>query len=286
MLTPANPVVKLLLLSPAANTKFEISADAKWPDLVFKTNAVLLATQRLTWTWKIQWGTFSKSGTTTTTNNSLDLKPLVNNLGGTLTVNVSGPFGAAGVTVRIVGKTPDAQAVKNYLATRPNSKGFERILEHETHMVHFNAGGEPVKSFDNGYGICQLTAPAPTYEQVWNWKLNIDAGLKLFETKRQAAVAHLSQSGRKYTSDQLVRETISRWNGSPYHVWDAKKGWVRPSNILCDRQTGNIGWDLNDPANSGKTEAQLRARDVGKYKTGKPEHWRYLGICYADSILG
>lgn len=129
----------------------------------------------------------------------------------------------------------------------------------------------------------------PSFEQVWNWKLNIDGGLKLFEQKRTSETIYLSQLKRSYTSGQLKYETVCRWNGGSYHVWDAKAGaWVRPANILCDKTTGNIGWDLNDAQNKGKNEAQLHARDKASY--GKPPaagaHWRYLGVCYADRILG
>jgi hypothetical protein len=135
--------------------------------------------------------------------------------------------------------------------------------------------------------MCQLTTPAPTFEQVWNWKLNVDGALSLFAQKRLAAIAYLSQGNRSYTNDQLKYETVCRWNGGAYHEWDAKAGWVRKSNILCDSATGNIGWDMNDSANSGKSEAELRKRDHGSYS--KPPasgaHWMYSGVCYADKVL-
>ena len=114
--------------------------------------------------------------------------------------------------------------------------------------------------------MCQLTTPTPTFEQVWNWKRNVDGGLALFAQKRAAAITYLSQSGRSYTDDQLRYETVCRWNCAKSPVWDqATGGWVRPSHILCDSQTGNIGWDMTLDANKGKTEAQLRARDSGSY---------------------
>ena len=147
----------------------------------------------------------------------------------------------------------------------------------------------PVKSFDNGYGMCQLTTPPPTADQVWNWKLNVNGGLALVSGKRGDAIKYLSQSGRTYTDDQLNHEAVCRWNGGSYHVWDDKsKAWARPSNILCDSATGNIGWNMDDAENKGKTEAELHKRDSGTYS--KPPqsgaHWKYSGVCYADAILG
>jgi hypothetical protein len=38
-----------------------------------------------------------------------------------------------------------------------------------------------------GVGICQLTRPTPTDDQVWNWKENVNAGIKLYKQKRGVA---------------------------------------------------------------------------------------------------
>jgi hypothetical protein len=87
----------------------------------------------------------------------------------------------------------------------------------------------------------------------------------------------------------LNHEAVSRWNGGAYHEWDGTNGrWVRKANVLCDSQTGNIGWDMNDPINAGRSEADLHARDRGGYSAGPTAtaHWKYFGVCYADSILG
>lgn len=46
--------------------------------------------------------------------------------------------------------------------------------------------------------MCQLTKPPPSFEQVWNWKLNIDGGLRLFPKKRATAIAYLHHKDRSY----------------------------------------------------------------------------------------
>lgn len=99
------------------------------------------------------------------------------------------------VTVILKGAQTTIAAVNAYLVTKANAAGFDKIVQHESKGEHYK-NGEPKKSFDNGYGLCQLTSPAPTYQQVWNWKLNIDAGLALFEKKRREAIAYLSQGAR------------------------------------------------------------------------------------------
>jgi hypothetical protein len=42
--------------------------------------------------------------------------------------------------------------------------------------------------------MCQLTTPPPSYEQVWNWKLNIEGGLAPSASKRSQALAYLGQA--------------------------------------------------------------------------------------------
>ncbi len=290
MASPAtHPESALSFSSPAPNAKFFISHDAVWPSMLFQTNAQLSAGQELTWEWTLHWLTFSQHGVAKTNVNSWDAKADVENLGGTLTVQVTGPNGAkALLSVLLLGTQPDVADVSSYLNANPNSSGFDKILNHETSLKHFDATGYPKKSFDNGYGMAQLTNPAPSFTQVWNWKQNIDAGLVLFGQKRALALAYLSQGGRSYTDDQLQRETISRWNGGPYHTHDPQAGWVRNPHILCDSQTSNIGWDLTDSDNKGKTEAELHARDASAYRhaPAPDASWGYFGVCYADRILG
>jgi hypothetical protein len=278
----------LKIVSPAPASIFQVAADLQCPAILFSIGEDLAHGQQLTWDWQIKWRTFSKQGTAVTTNNSWDAKDAVGGLGGVLTVTVSGPGGKAAASVQITGTNPAAEEILAYLATQPDSAGFDKILQHETQMTHFDSKGQPRASFDSGFGMCQLTIPAPTFEQCWNWKRNIDAGLALYAAKRQAAARYLSQKARVFTSDQLTRETVARWNGGPYHVWStAQNAWIRNPDILCDSKTGNIGWNMTKPDNAGKSEATLHQRDAGKYRhaPGAGDGWGYFGICYADRLL-
>lgn len=269
---------------PQSQAVFTVACDATWPSLVFETDA----SGPHSWNWNIQWGSFQKSGTEQTSGNTWDAQTVVCNYGGTLTVNVSAENDNGSITVAIQGANPAAVDAKAYLASKPGSDGFDAIIQHETKFQHFTQRGEPAKSFDNGYGMCQLTNPVPEFEQVWNWQRNIDCGLALFAQKRNDAIRYLSQNNRSYTEDQLRYEAVCRWNGGSYHVWDsAANKWVRNPNILCDSATGNIGWDMTDPANTGKSEAELRQRDSATYRSRPSNaHWKYYGVCYADAILG
>ncbi|MDB5902915.1 MAG: hypothetical protein JWM26_1793 [Betaproteobacteria bacterium] len=269
--------------SPASTSTFTITSSPDWPSISFETDVP----GPHAWHWTLAWGAFKKSGVVNTTGAKWDAKAVVVNCGGTLTVRAEANKQTATISVKITGTNPGSAEVVTYLSAKQNSAGFDKIIQHETSFAHFK-NKEPIRSFDNGYGMCQLTAPVPTFDQVWNWKLNVDAGLKLFDQKRTAAITYLSQSKRTYTADQLKYETVCRWNGGSYHEWDAKAGkWLRKSTILCDSKTGNIGWDMTDTGNKGKSEAQLHARDSGSYSKAPAAgaHWMYSGVCYADAVL-
>jgi hypothetical protein len=281
--------------APKANDKFTISSAPAWPSIAFETDG----TGPHEWQWSITWKQFKKSGVARTAGNKWDAKADVTNCGGLLTVTVHAEEAAkaAGgkpikvvdtISVKIIGTNPSNAEANAYLTTKPDSKGFDKILEQEAKFKHFK-NDEPIKSFDNGFGMCQLTTPTPKFEQVWNWNLNIDGGLALFALKRASALAYLSQSSRSYTADQLTYESVCRWNGGSYHVWDAAAGaWARSSTIMCDTKTGNMGWDMTRAANKGKTEDELHKRDSGTYNAppAADADWKYSGICYADHVLG
>jgi hypothetical protein len=50
---------------------------------------------------------------------------------------------------------------------------------------------------DNGYGIYQLTNPKPTYNEVWNWKANIDSGIVLLNQKKNQADSWMTKQRRQ-----------------------------------------------------------------------------------------
>lgn len=275
----------LRLLEPAPNTVFTITSAPKWPGIVFRTDA----SGPHRWDWKITWRHFTKSGTTTTPDGSCDLGVALENCGGTLDLRVSAGPSFVAAAFAIKGSNPSALAIAAYLATKPDSAGMARIISHESKDRQFDRNGEPLRSFDNGYGLCQVTNPAPTIEQVWNWKLSIDLGLTVMTQKRNDAIRYLSAKARSYTAAQLTYETVSRWNGGSYHEWDDGAGkWKRRSAILCDPGTGNIGWDTTKPENQNKSLRELRDRDHGTYRRGRvaDDLWGYYGVCYADRVLG
>ncbi|MFJ4376555.1 hypothetical protein ACIP1T_28560 [Pseudomonas japonica] len=294
-------------LRPLDQAEFFISDAAEFPEIVFEFRSSAPGPYR--WAWTIEWGakvsglrererkgevlkTFTESGSfeSHATTWTADLSGKV--LGGTLVVTVTAGQHRLRRTVLIKGTNPSKESIATYVATLEDMDGMEKLLEQETRSKHFIALDRlPIVAFDQGYGITQMTNPAPDYEQTWNWKANILAGSAIYQEKVRAARKFLGGSERTYTNEQLQREVFSRWNGGTYHEWDAtESAWVRKKNILCDSNTGNIGWFTDDAKNQDKTEAELHERDKDTYKKGgkgqSAEHrWKYSGVCYADHVL-
>jgi len=87
-----------------------------------------------------------------------------------------------------------------------------------------------LRSFDNGFGIGQLTGPVPNDDELWNWQLNLQGTLGRLAGFRASAQAFLG-AHPPVTADQLDLETYARYNGGngqPYHRFDAGTNtWVR-----------------------------------------------------------
>jgi hypothetical protein len=291
-------------VSPDKGAVFKIDKAAAMPAIQFQIDTAQPGPYK--WSWTITWEakvsglkesakrgsllkTFTEKGAFESSDKSWSVN-LGKVLGGRLRVVVTAGEETFKRYVDIQGTNPPGADVTAFVATIADTEGLDKLLEQESHHKHFiDADGQPIVAFDKGYGMTQMTNPAPTYEQVWSWKENIKAGAKLYQDKQKAAKAYLGQKGRSYTPDQLRLETWTRWNGGTYHVWDDKaKAWVRNTTIQCDTATGNIGWDMTVDGNKGKTEQELHERDKDSYakpKDKKEENkWKYTGICYADHV--
>ncbi|KHL76365.1 hypothetical protein PpSQ1_00305 [Pseudomonas putida] len=294
-------------VSPGENDVFYISDQAEFPEITFEVR--VQDALPLSWSWEVEWDAkvsglkerarkasslqeFKKSGSFTGNSQTWIAELDGEVLGGRLTVTVVSGGNSIKRSVIIKGKNPSKEAVAAYVGDLDDMDGFEKLLEQETGSKHFiNLDGEPIVAFDKGYGITQMTNPAPTYEQAWSWKENILGGSGIYKDKVFTAKKYLGQQGRAYTDDQLQHEVFSRWNGGSYHQWDSvAEVWVRKKSILCDSDTGNIGWSMDKEKNKGKTESELRERDKDKYRDGgkgqtKDHPWQYSGVCYADHVL-
>lgn len=291
-------------LLPSSGEKFYIDEDCQFPTIDFEIETD--ASGPFTWSWSIVWPagvsglrespkrgrilkTYRETGTFQSESKKwrADLSGKV--LGGVLSVTVKAGADLFKRSVFILGKNPGETKISEFLLTLDDVKGMEILLEQESKFKHFiEADGQPVVSFDAGYGLTQMTNPAPSYEQIWSWKENIKVGATLYRQKQREAKSYLSKSGRVFSDEQLKLETWTRWNGGTYHVWDqASQKWVRNPNWLCDTSTGNIGWNLTKADNKDQSEAALHKRDKDEYAK-PPERsarkWDYTGVCYADHL--
>lgn len=290
---------------PTTGKTFYIDENSNFPFIAFEIKTDRAPPYQ--WKWEITWDAhvsglrentkrgkklraFSHTGTFGSNSRLWEANLDNMTLGGKLSVEVTVGELNFRRTVFILGKNPAKADVITFVSSLPDTIGFDKIIEQESHFKNFiERDNEPVVAGDAGFGLTQMTNPKPTYEQVWNWKENVKAGVKLFQEKQEKAKVLLK--AHPYTADQLARETLALWNGSKYHEPNTQiDGWQRKS-ILCDQATSNIGWDVSDPANADKTVEELHERDKDTYNKmqagrDKTHVWIYSGVCYADHVIG
>jgi len=117
--------------------------------------------------------------------------------GGDLSVSVAVRVGAVNLTaqstgLKIVGTNP---TVASLASAAPANDAFRKLLRLESGLRQFLAPACPLFSADNlgGVGLCQLTSPAPTDDQVWSWKANLSGGVSLWNGKESVARAYPGQ---------------------------------------------------------------------------------------------
>jgi hypothetical protein len=292
-------------IRPEKQSTHFINEDAALPDVTFEIETA--ETGPYEWKWKIKWDakvsglkesadrgkllkTFEESGSVQSNEKIWKMNFDSKVLGGLLTVEIKAGSEEFKRSIFIRGKNPTKEKIKNYSDSLEGTKGFEKILMHEALGKNFiNADGEPVVSFDSGYGITQMTNPAPSYEQCWSWKENIKGGGKIYKDKRKDAVNYLKSKTKDYTEEQVDMETYSRYNGGAYYEWNDKEKKFSPKDFICDSQIANVGWSPSNELNKGKTTDELRKRDSDQFKLGtkgqsKDHPWVYTGVCYAKSV--
>ena len=170
--------------------------------------------------------------------------------GGTLTVSVHvqidhHKLSATKTSLSIVGTNPTPTSL--LCATYPNET-FKKLMRLESGLLQFRGhpGATskcPLFSSDNlgGVGLCQITRPRPSDDEVWDWKANVEAGKRFWTTKEDGAKEFVKsqQSGHHfkdlvkafnhrrekkgekaitialldYTDDQLEKDTLRGYNG-------------------------------------------------------------------------
>ena len=107
------------------------------------------------------------------------------------------------VTVAVAGKMLTA-STKNLQVTGTNpsvgvlaiaaaaNQAFRKLIRVESGLRQFLSDTCPLFSGDGlgGVGLCQLTYPAPTEDQIWSWKENLKGGWALYKQKEAVAKAY------------------------------------------------------------------------------------------------
>ena len=99
----------------------------------------------------------------------------------------------------IRGTNPTVGAIRDYLNSLGNAPFyFEAMIVQESTSRQFDLKDKrlPLQTFDNGFGLTQLTNPAPNYNEVFSWKANVKEGVSFYLNEK------LSYGRRKITGEK------------------------------------------------------------------------------------
>ena len=113
--------------------------------------------------------------------------------GGALTISVTVAVAATTLTAStkdlvVTATNPSVGSLAG--AAAPNQT-FRKLIRVESGLRQFLSDTCPLFSGDGygGVGLCQLTSPAPTDDQIWSWKENVKGGWALYKQKEAVARA-------------------------------------------------------------------------------------------------
>jgi hypothetical protein len=206
--------------------------------------------------------------------------------GGELSVRVTVTIGgvvqltAESVGMQIGGVNPSIEALR--AAATGASDGFKQLMRLESGLRQFRSPVCPLFSADNlgGVGLCQITSPTPTDDQIWDWQENLKARLTLYRSKETIARGYPAKVRNsagfrnllkvyndrrvtqgvqpvpidlpEFTPEQLERDTLRGFNGyaGQLHEYRLKLDTdgallvtVNPTNTK-----GMAGWERVTPA--------------------------------------
>jgi len=286
-------------VTPSSCAVFHIDETAAFPQIVFEIKTAEAPPYE--WSWVIKWEghacaqsdgkarfvpkgkalAFSEVGSFNSDSKSWIANLNYKVIGGELTVMVKAGTNNFVRKVFIRAKNPSKDLVLSYL--RENWKNDSdvklvlKIFQQESKFRQFYSDFEPLVSFDNGYGLGQITNPTPSFEKAWNWKKHVDTVMnEFFPDKRKRAKSYLGAHGAdSYTQEQCDIETMAFYNGAGrFHKWNQlSKKWEEDPSVICDPGS-NRSWSAED--NPGKTADELIKDGV------KP---KYTGHCYAKHII-
>lgn len=163
---------------------------------------------------------FAGSGTThpeikqTTTANTFKI-PFTAVRGGDLLVSLTVTVGTTILTaksenLKVIGTNPSASTLGHFVDSLSAPVSFRKLMRVESGLQQFitrSAEVWPLYSNDHlgGVGICQVTTPPPTPDQVWIWKDNVKAGWVLYQDKQRSANAYPAHVRKSPAFQALVK---------------------------------------------------------------------------------
>ncbi|MGA9509363.1 MAG: hypothetical protein WBV55_12170 [Candidatus Sulfotelmatobacter sp.] len=167
----------------------------------------------------------------------------------TITVNADLPTGRYEKTIKGL-KIRGVNPTRHEINAACGVEALQKICCHESRRRQFDAAAEegvsdcPLFSGDGlgGVGLMQITNPAPTDDDHWDWRANISHGVQVFNSKRVTAKRY---PGRVRGSAEF-RELVRRFNAGRNPPVNVVLPDFTPAQLELDTIRGYNGWAGRD----------------------------------------
>jgi hypothetical protein len=189
--------------------------------------------------------------------------------GGDLTITLSvlvgtTPLTAVSKNLKIVGKDPSTHELS---LVANGTTAFRKLMRVESGLRQFLAG-KPYFSEDDlgGAGICQVTRPKPSDDEVWNWRANVAAGWLIYQGKESEARAH----PKNYRKSNGFKDLVDTYNDERYRL--AVQGAAAAKPPLAAKEVARKDLAITIP---DFTSDQLERTTIRLYN-GSPRIYEYM----------
>ena len=162
----------------------------------------------------------------------------------------------------ILGQNPSVSDVKSRLGNIKTQ--VIAYKESSPKWKQFGADGLPVVDVMLGFGIMQLTnSPKPTPTEIWNWKDNVDAGIKKYNDGITVVQNHYNNLRTSHptlpalSAADLQKAYYQYYNSGNNFYWlpnSANDGWIKNPNSQF-YVYGDDAVDIESRVNAGNPPA-------------------------------
>lgn len=163
---------------------------------------------------------------------------------------------------KILGTEPNNSDLMNYIDSRNPPWYAKKVAKRESfggHQFARDGSGYPLVSSDGGFGVYQLTNPIPDYSQIFNWKENVNEGVRRLVLKQVGADNWMKSQRLQAGGVPVPDEVVGNCHFTDANIADAVAIKMYNGAELgnyCAWDNANHQWKFNRVNRAGRNYVQ------------------------------